>query len=86
MTRPWGLAGLNVEKRPARKTVADADLQSALLMTNTAATSVVVVREPPAQTSTLHRIRAAATINRTILRILPSMSEQYDSPSRSGHV
>ena len=34
--------------------------QSALLMMNTAASSAVPVREPPAQTSTLPRIRAIA--------------------------
>src|SRR5713101_9800698 len=71
-------------ERPARKTVADADLQSALLMTKTAASSVVSVREPPAHTSTLHRIRAAAAISRMTLRMMPSTSDaritQVDSP------
>ncbi len=69
-------------ERPARKTVADADLQSALLMMNTAASSVVVVHEPPAHTSTLHRISAAAAISRTILRMVPSTSDDQDNPSR----
>src|SRR5260370_37509194 len=62
-------------ERPARKTVADADLQSALLMTKTAASSVVSVREPPAQTSTLHRVRAAAAISRSMLRMRASSSD-----------
>src|SRR5260370_41769635 len=62
-------------ERPARKTVADADLQSALLMTKTAASSVGSVREPPAHTSTLHRIRAAAAISRSILRMRASSSD-----------
>jgi len=60
--------------------------QSALLMTNTAALSVVSVREPPAHTSTLQRNRAVAAIKRTILRIIPSMSDEQDSPSSSGHL
>ena len=47
-------------------------------MTNTAASSVAAVHEPPAHTSTLHRIRAAAAIRRTILRMVPSTSEQDD--------
>jgi len=64
--------------------MADTDLQSALLMMNTAALSVVSVREPPAHTSTLHRIRAVAAISRMTLRMMPSTSDaritQVDSP------
>src|SRR5712691_4511392 len=44
-------------------------------MTKTAASSVVSVREPPAHTSTLHRIRAAAAISRSILRMRASSSD-----------
>jgi hypothetical protein len=66
-----GLAGLNHgrdrhERRSRRRS------QSALLMTNTAASSLVVVHEPPAHTSTPPRIKAAAAIKTTILRMVLS--------------
>src|SRR5205823_8062625 len=67
MAQPWGSA--DQVGTTGLKQIAS---QSALEMTNTGASSLATVQEPPAHTSTLQRNRAVAAIRRTIPRIAPS--------------